>query len=827
GANYGNANGRPASYVTFNGIDFNSFGNWSGDYLGCTTSGTDISGCQAGTFMTSVTIENANALSRTGNDIGIGSGQNITLKNINAGPNCCSSDAEIVVGATRYDNDSTGDHRTWFSNGITLDNVYLHDSYGGPDSGTAACSNIPSAEWPNCSTQAEPNNGNHPDCIQFVDAATNIMIKNSRFYNCPENNWGSVDLATGTQWFSNITLENNMFYGAKYYDMQFVGGVASSGGYPAFKGYLKLLYNSFSTVPEFAGFDASATVTATGNIFGGAAKCRTSNETPDYTTTVPINSTYNLWTSGTCGTGDIDGTPSYVSTVYPWDLHLKSGSAGIDQAESSSCAVSTDMDGDSRPQGTACDIGADETLPTANVWVSTTGDDATCARGDQTKPCASFSQAYQIAQAGDIIQIASGTYGVQDIPNRTDLSVGSAKVTFCVAPGGDVTLDSGNVASAGLSIESHDVEISGAYCGSSGRQTDHITVPASTAGVSVNMNLSAGDRNVTVDNVHTDAFFTNAWATTLQYSEVGPLPDAVCKGGGPNDLVDLWWIGADETNPGEDYKILNNYIHDGECISGAHVDGIQGEIGNTLIEGNRITGCSQLYFNGVSSANAGDSGYAGDIIRNNMFELKTTSPGGGIICSDFNAVSSGPPMDFEYNTVDGAVAFGNSSGMVGTNISRGNIYLSQNYCNSYESINSSLIPPTCAYNVFASAVDGSNSKACVPKLSSGLAWSHSDSLDADFHLSATDTCAAGAGDLVNYPATDFDGDSRSSPPWAGADEVSNTLNPGDLNSDGHVNITDLSIMLSNWGTTNSTCDLNSNGTVDIFDLSILLSHYGT
>ncbi|HET9721632.1 MAG TPA: dockerin type I domain-containing protein, partial [Candidatus Saccharimonadales bacterium] len=56
---------------------------------------------------------------------------------------------------------------------------------------------------------------------------------------------------------------------------------------------------------------------------------------------------------------------------------------------------------------------------------------------------------------------------------------------------------------------------------------------------------------------------------------------------------------------------------------------------------------------------------------------------------------------------------------------------------------------------------------------------------------------------------------------------SGSITPGDLNSDGHVNITDLSIMLSNWGTTNSTCDLNTNGSVDIFDLSILLSHYGS
>jgi hypothetical protein len=51
---------------------------------------------------------------------------------------------------------------------------------------------------------------------------------------------------------------------------------------------------------------------------------------------------------------------------------------------------------------------------------------------------------------------------------------------------------------------------------------------------------------------------------------------------------------------------------------------------------------------------------------------------------------------------------------------------------------------------------------------------------------------------------------------------------GDLNADGHVDIVDLSILLSHWqSTTTPAYDLNNNGAVDIFDLSILLSHYGS
>ena len=50
--------------------------------------------------------------------------------------------------------------------------------------------------------------------------------------------------------------------------------------------------------------------------------------------------------------------------------------------------------------------------------------------------------------------------------------------------------------------------------------------------------------------------------------------------------------------------------------------------------------------------------------------------------------------------------------------------------------------------------------------------------------------------------------------------------PGDLNADNIVNISDLSILLSNYGTTNPTADINLDGTVNILDLSILLSHWG-
>lgn len=47
----------------------------------------------------------------------------------------------------------------------------------------------------------------------------------------------------------------------------------------------------------------------------------------------------------------------------------------------------------------------------------------------------------------------------------------------------------------------------------------------------------------------------------------------------------------------------------------------------------------------------------------------------------------------------------------------------------------------------------------------------------------------------------------------------------DPNTDGQVNVADLSIVLSEWGTADAESDLNGNGTVDIADLSVVLSNW--
>lgn len=56
-------------------------------------------------------------------------------------------------------------------------------------------------------------------------------------------------------------------------------------------------------------------------------------------------------------------------------------------------------------------------------------------------------------------------------------------------------------------------------------------------------------------------------------------------------------------------------------------------------------------------------------------------------------------------------------------------------------------------------------------------------------------------------------------------QVASSINAADINKDGVVNVFDLSILLSKWGTTDIQCDINRDSTVNILDLSLLLSNW--
>ena len=92
------------------------------------------------------------------------------------------------------------------------------------------------------------------------------------------------------------------------------------------------------------------------------------------------------------------------------------------------------------------------------------------------------------------------------------------------------------------------------------------------------------------------------------------------------------------------------------------------------------------------------------------------------------------------------------------------------------------------------------------------------------------SCAEGtsATGLTNLPSTWSSGTSytycNASVYISGTGGITKTC---DFNSDGIVNVFDLSIFLSKWNTNTSAQDLNNDGTVNAFDLSYFLSKWGT
>jgi hypothetical protein len=78
----------------------------------------------------------------------------------------------------------------------------------------------------------------------------------------------------------------------------------------------------------------------------------------------------------------------------------------------------------------------------------------------------------------------------------------------------------------------------------------------------------------------------------------------------------------------------------------------------------------------------------------------------------------------------------------------------------------------------------------------------------------------------NVRATDAAGNTDPTPATQSWTITSTTALTGDINHDGVVNILDLSVLLSHYGTNYVAADLNNDNIVNIFDLSILLGNYG-
>src|SRR5262245_28137363 len=143
--------------------------------------------------------------------------------------------------------------------------------------------------------------------------------------------------------------------------------------------------------------------------------------------------------------------------------------------------------------------------PTANVFVSTSGNNSTCVRGDQSKPCLTFARACSIAQAGDTVGVQPGTYAAQTIVAGDCPNSGPA-ITFTPVSG---IVDVGGACSA--DCQSLNLGTPGQDCGGNGHDGPssltfrNITITGTFLVCGGHPNFTNGT-NITFDNIDTGAF---------------------------------------------------------------------------------------------------------------------------------------------------------------------------------------------------------------------------------------------------------------------------------------------------------------------------------
>ena len=227
-----------------------------------------------------------------------------------------------------------------------------------------------------------------------------------------------------------------------------------------------------------------------------------------------------------------------------------------------------------------------------NVSLSPAGDDASCARGNASKPCKSFQRAYQIAQPGDVVEVAAGSYSDQTLendPNKTS----EQDVVFRPAAGATVTTGDLQFGVRSGALPASHVTIDGQGRWKSGEINTFLPSESNPATDITITNLKlARDKGVYLRG--TDRF-------TLRNVEIGP---SCCSDDGMQvSNTDAFKTYRDVTNLTLDGVYMHDIVrfcaHDPAPLSscqddsGAHTDCIQWWSGvNVTIRNSRFYNCS-------------------------------------------------------------------------------------------------------------------------------------------------------------------------------------------------------------------------------------------
>jgi hypothetical protein len=358
----------------------------------------------------------------------------------------------------------------------------------------------------------------------------------------------------------------------------------------------------------------------------------------------------------------------------------------------------------------------------ATLSVATSGSDtAACT---QAAPCKSFNAAYKKAVAGDVVEVAAGTYGGQSIAGR---SLPGTKVTVRPASGASVTL------SGSLDINTSNIVVQG---------------------------FKAGDLNVDAGStVLSDVTTIGIDATSAYFQNTRNL---VVKGGrlgGLNNKTPVY-VGAlpqsyNVTFDGvlfHDATVTDSTVHT-ECLMANDMQGM-------VVKNSRFTNCG--YFGLMISHLMGDLPPKDVVLENNVFEQTYQWNGQPAPYSMMLTRVNANNFTFRNNTFVTEPAFDATTWSNGSKFV-GNLGL----------LTECQPGVSYASNVWTGVTCGTGDKR-----TSNLSANFVNPAAHDWHLKAG-AAAIDAASKTDYPATDQDGKARpvGAAPDAGAFEYGSAAAP--------------------------------------------------
>jgi hypothetical protein len=362
------------------------------------------------------------------------------------------------------------------------------------------------------------------------------------------------------------------------------------------------------------------------------------------------------------------------------------------------------------------------------VFLSPSGSDGQSCRSQQAA-CLSFDRAYQVAQPGDVVEVAAGHYGNQtlsDDPAKDGQS--SQQVVFRPAAGAQVTITDLLVLASNVHVIGFTVD------GSSNGQPD----------------IRSG-HDVTIENVKATNFYISGPAAriTIKGGDYGPYPS--CGGG---SQIKTLTAGGDDSNPAAqphdiliDGITMHDYTVPSSCPS-AHLDCLHVFYHyNLTIRNSTFMRCMHY---GILLDSNGVNETENDLVENNFF--------GDAGVAGF-AFRGGTDEAF-----DGVTVRYNSGGIITPQTTQAQLANINWYANVAEDIGSCRNGIDYQYNVVASGGCGSTDQTAP----TGFV----DYNNGNLHLKAG-SAAINHGKPGNTPTTDYDGQNRpmGNAPDAGADEA--------------------------------------------------------